>query len=293
MSEEAANSTAQPAPPGAARVAEYFAVWSGSLAYVLEQITGRPVPMEPVAEAAPGAPEAADSDHYLMVTAGGSLRGEMSLRTPRSVLQAVAQLFLGEPADAAAEFKSDHQEAFEEFFRQVAGHAATGLKPLYGDVQLRVEAGAPPSWPAAASGWLTSAESAPCRLWVCGQLSAALNASLASQVVSAAPPNSQVAGEQPSGSATASGANLDLLLDVELEVVLRFGERRMPLREILELSAGSLVELDRGVEEPVDLLLDGKLIARGEVVVVDGNYGLRVREVASGASTLAPGRMTA
>jgi flagellar motor switch protein FliN/FliY len=50
-------------------------------------------------------------------------------------------------------------------------------------------------------------------------------------------------------------------------------------KDILDLCAGSVVELDQQVQEPVDLLLDGKVIARGEVVVVDGNYGLRVNEV--------------
>jgi len=73
--------------------------------------------------------------------------------------------------------------------------------------------------------------------------------------------------------------NLDLLADVELDVTLCFGGRRMLLHEILQLASGSVVELDRQVQEPADLLLDGKLIARGEVVVVDGNYGLRVLEV--------------
>jgi flagellar motor switch protein FliN/FliY len=68
-------------------------------------------------------------------------------------------------------------------------------------------------------------------------------------------------------------------MDVQVNVMLRFGERSMLLREILELGAGSVVELDRKVEEPVDLLLDGRLMARGEVVIVDGNYGLRVLEV--------------
>ena len=74
-------------------------------------------------------------------------------------------------------------------------------------------------------------------------------------------------------------ARLDLVLDVEVNVVLRFGTREMSLREILGLAAGSVVELDRNVEEPVDLLLDGKVIARGEAVIVDGNYGLRITEV--------------
>ena len=53
----------------------------------------------------------------------------------------------------------------------------------------------------------------------------------------------------------------------------------MLLKDILDLCAGSIVQLDQQVQEPVDLLLDGRLIARGEVVVVDGNYGLRITEV--------------
>ncbi len=62
-------------------------------------------------------------------------------------------------------------------------------------------------------------------------------------------------------------------MDVDPEASLRFGGRRMLLREILELDAGSVVELDCQVQQPADLLLDGKLIARGEVVVVGGHYG--------------------
>ncbi len=73
--------------------------------------------------------------------------------------------------------------------------------------------------------------------------------------------------------------NLDLVMDVELSVTLRFGQRKLALREVLELTTGSVIELDRQVEEPVELLLEGKVIARGEAVVIDGNYGLRVTEV--------------
>jgi len=73
--------------------------------------------------------------------------------------------------------------------------------------------------------------------------------------------------------------NLKMVMDVELNVSLRFGKRQLPLREVLELSSGSVIELDRLVDEPVDLYLDGKLIARGEAVIVDGNYGLRVTEI--------------
>ena len=70
-----------------------------------------------------------------------------------------------------------------------------------------------------------------------------------------------------------------MLRDVQLAMTMRFGARRMLLREVLDLSPGIVIELDRKVQEPVDLLLDGKLVARGEVVVIDGNYGLRVTDV--------------
>jgi flagellar motor switch protein FliN/FliY len=74
---------------------------------------------------------------------------------------------------------------------------------------------------------------------------------------------------------------LELLMDVELDVTLRFGERQMVLRDILDLSAGSVVELNQHVQDPVELLVGKKVIARGEVVVVDGSYGLRVMEIIS------------
>ncbi len=73
--------------------------------------------------------------------------------------------------------------------------------------------------------------------------------------------------------------NLGLILNVELQVVMRFGQRLMTLREVLDLASGAVIELDRQVDEPVELLLDGKVIAYGEAVVIDGNYGFRVTEV--------------
>ena len=74
---------------------------------------------------------------------------------------------------------------------------------------------------------------------------------------------------------------LELLLDVELDAALRFGCREMPLGDILELGPGDVVQLDRNVADPVDLVIGDKIVARGEVVLVEGNFGLRVTEVAS------------
>ena len=76
-----------------------------------------------------------------------------------------------------------------------------------------------------------------------------------------------------------SAENLGLVLDVELNATLRFGQRQLSLREILDLTSGSVVELDRQVDEPVDLILDGRVIARGEAVIIDGTYGMRITEV--------------
>jgi flagellar motor switch protein FliN len=84
-----------------------------------------------------------------------------------------------------------------------------------------------------------------------------------------------------SGSTSGLTPGLELLLDIELEASLRFGAREMPLGEILDLGPGDVVELDRHVADPVDLIVGDKIVARGEVVLVNGNFGLRVTEVSA------------
>jgi flagellar motor switch protein FliN/FliY len=74
---------------------------------------------------------------------------------------------------------------------------------------------------------------------------------------------------------------LDLLHDVEMEVTAELGRTRMSVRELLALTPGTVVELDRAAGGPADLLVNGRLIARGEVVVIDENFGLRVTEIIS------------
>jgi|SRR5271170_3981540 len=69
------------------------------------------------------------------------------------------------------------------------------------------------------------------------------------------------------------------LMDVGLDVKLRFGTRRMLLRDVLALGPGVVVELENALHSPVDLLLDGRLIAQGDVVIVDGKYGLRITDI--------------
>ena len=122
----------------------------------------------------------------------------------------------------------------------------------------------------------------PCRLQL-GQATVRMALTVeAREGESAAIPESREAvRESPGGAAQGEGSRYDLLLEVELEAVLRFGSRSLELRELLELGPGDVVEMDRQVIDPVDLIVGDRLVARGEVVLVDGNFGLRVIEVAA------------
>jgi flagellar motor switch protein FliN/FliY len=85
---------------------------------------------------------------------------------------------------------------------------------------------------------------------------------------------------QPTGAITAEiPPTMDLLLDVELPVSISFGKTEILMKDVLKLTTGSIVELNRGVNEPVEVLVNHCLIARGEVVVVEGNYGVRIQQI--------------
>ncbi len=102
----------------------------------------------------------------------------------------------------------------------------------------------------------------------------------------AAPPPTPAA--QPSAAPAASRRtkkeeppprNIERLLEVELEIIVRFGTTSMPLRDVVRLGTGTMIELNRGVDEPVELLVNNRQLARGEVVVIDGYYGVRITEI--------------
>jgi flagellar motor switch protein FliN len=83
------------------------------------------------------------------------------------------------------------------------------------------------------------------------------------------------------GAATGGEVNLELILDVAVTLSLEVGSTRLPVRELLQLSQGSILELDRLAGEPLDVLVNGIRVARGEVVVVNDNFGVRLTEVVS------------
>ncbi|TGY43772.1 flagellar motor switch phosphatase FliY [Clostridium sartagoforme] len=90
-------------------------------------------------------------------------------------------------------------------------------------------------------------------------------------------------GQGPVGE---SHRNIDLILDVPLEVSVVLGRTKKSIKDILNLSTGSLIELEKLAEEPVEVLVNGKKIAYGEVVVVDENFGVRITSIVSGAERI-------
>jgi flagellar motor switch protein FliN/FliY len=74
-------------------------------------------------------------------------------------------------------------------------------------------------------------------------------------------------------------SSFGVLLDVQLPVAIRFGETEMILEEIVNLGVGSVIELNSGIDQPVELVVNNRILARGEVVTVDGFYGIRITEI--------------
>ncbi|MGA2183742.1 MAG: flagellar motor switch protein FliN [Bryobacteraceae bacterium] len=85
---------------------------------------------------------------------------------------------------------------------------------------------------------------------------------------------------------------LDLLLDVEMPVSVSFGRTFLPVREVLKLATGSIIELDRPVNQYVEVVVNNCVIARGEVVVIEGNYGVRIHEIISRGDRIALQHLT-
>ena len=93
-------------------------------------------------------------------------------------------------------------------------------------------------------------------------------------------------GQLGAGVKGDTSRNLDLLLDVEIPISVEVGRTQMSLEDVLRLVPGSVIGLDKKAEEAVDLRVNGKLVARGEVVLVDDSYGLRITQIVDAAGRL-------
>jgi flagellar motor switch protein FliN/FliY len=261
----------------------YLSAWTASACDVLEKITGTAfiaVDLTPQ-EVAQEAESLLEKGVWLRFTVEKALKGQQSFGIGKSEALRLAQILMGEPFDLTREFSSDYQDALAELFRQFAGAAALALTPqVGGEVSLQWAGYDSGNWkPHRQWGFRLKSEGAAQFLLVT-LLDPELGESLASAPSGKGPVGAVREPPLPSSAAASNGKrNINLLLDVELPVALRFGKREMPLGDILELCAGAVVELDQKILEPVELLVGGKVVAQGEVVVLDGHYALRVTEV--------------
>ncbi len=225
--------------------------------------------------AVPDAESTADESEpvRMNLTLDGSLVGEFQLEFRRAEAAMLASKCLRE---AAAEFGPDQSQALLKVIQAAISEFCSALAQEYGAFTADVSSASEPASDRAHVAEITAADDGGNRVSILMFLNPALNQALSfhSEAASAAQ-----AAAVKEGQAPPEQINLKLVMDVELNVTLRFGQRQLALREVLELTSGSVIELDRQVEEPVELLLEGKVIARGEAVVIDGNYGLRVTEV--------------
>jgi flagellar motor switch protein FliN len=229
-----------------------------SAAAVLSQTSG--VTWQAEFEAGEGKPA-----YAVELTFTGACVGKVALGFSAPDALQMARIFAGDILDASA-WTSDHAEALHECVRQVVGDALARCHPGQ-DTKMD-------------SRLTTSIEFEPAgtSMIVCIATPSRLDVQMYWDAIFAG--DSPVVAVHIASEMDPASARFALIEDVQLPVSLCFGRRRMLLREVLELRGGTVIELDQEVEAPVELLLDDRVIARGEVVVVDGSYGLRVLEIA-------------
>jgi flagellar motor switch protein FliN len=82
-------------------------------------------------------------------------------------------------------------------------------------------------------------------------------------------------------------ANLSVVLDVPVHLTVELGQCQLPMREVLQLNVGSVIQLDKAADAPVDLFVNGKMVARGEVVVIEDRFGVKIIEIVGSAAAAA------
>lgn len=226
------------------------------------------------------------------IEVGGTGVGTVFIGLSHEGATQLVAAILGDPSLVA---DADIVDSLKELLGQAAGAHVTG--PGQG-LTLHVTTPAPAGVALPPDGQvfdLLVGAGAPIRLAGWGRVIAGL--SNATPSVTAARPVREdwpvgapapVAGAPPpfTGPSVAAPRNLDVVLDIELPITVRFGETQMTLESLARLGPGSMIDLDRTPDDPVELLVNGHLVARGQVVVVSGCYGVRINEVVSPADRL-------
>jgi flagellar motor switch protein FliN len=255
-----------------AMIHDYGVSWAKSLAEAAGRIDGTPVTFAELSSDESRAQFTADSASGLWLRFFAGKSGEQAFLMPESDAARLVQVLASASQDGENALTDESREVLQGFFQQLA----TTLPPPGRGEELEFSGYERPTWPAAAlaSFRLSSAKGPLC----------VFHQVMSDDFVSSAQP----AAEPPAAlrptvapPAPIQDSNLEILMDVDLEVTLRFGQKQMLLRDILNVGPGSVIELDQQVQDPVELVVGKRVVARGEVVAVDGNYGLRITSIAS------------
>lgn len=235
----------------------------------------------------------------------GLIEGNLWFAFSRGMVNRVAKAFLDATIEDLGSITSDCRDAVAEAANQVAGDLNIRLRKLYGD-GISVQAPKGGSLPDILKSDDGAFLAGPARMVLAtvnterGETLALLPDSKFSRrfqpepapAPAAAPPQAQAAAA-PAGAAPAAAAprpaapeatapqNIELILDISLDVVLRVGSRKMCLKDIMGLSSGTVIELDKSISDPVEVRVNDKVVAYGEVVVAEGNYAIRITEIAN------------
>jgi flagellar motor switch protein FliN/FliY len=243
------------------------------------------------------------------IDATQGLSGTSSLIWKEADAIALAQLILGEEPTSGSGLSAEQQDALSETASQISGAIGTSLRAAWGkplafgpgtvsavaDVggllsMFRAEAPAPFFCVAALT--ITGAAASEVMLVVSSSLLKGLEkaqsgdaASIAKEgTVSATSVSAQAQvpfAPLTQGEKAGSSNGIDMLLDVSLQVSVELGRTRLQIRDILQLGPGSIVELDKQAGEAVDILVNDKPIAKGEVIIIDENFGVRLTSITS------------
>jgi flagellar motor switch/type III secretory pathway protein FliN len=296
--------------PSTAAWPEFLELWSTAMRSVLGQISGADFHSTVTCDAVEQIPLLAseDSTDCWFVVAIGSFApggssakagsfaggrgfaGHAALRFERSSALAMAKILMAELDESPGGFTAEHEDAIAELIRMFCGSLAVILKAGRDEeVPVRLVAVAQPSWGPARCGSVELATEdgtkLQMRFFADEALASAVEASNLSRrgnPTKAEPASAanQLEAEPKNLNGTQDiSSRLSVLRDLRLKARLSFGDHTMLLSDVLGCVPGSVIESDRQMEMPVELWVEGILAARGDIVIVDGSYGVCIREL--------------
>jgi flagellar motor switch protein FliN/FliY len=250
-----------------------------AFASVFEQTTGESYVLR--ASGSAKQPGSSENLNYVLEFSG-RLKGKAFVQIALQSAAVLATTLLEGKVDDSVSYLPEHEDALFEIISQTAGVLATLLRNRFGTAEVSVQRANNGISSSTLSTIILESATGTEPVSVALLPEQALLDSIAANL-SAQPPPSGMSEftPPPAPNPAVERNNLQLIMDVELSLTLRFGQRVLMLSEVADLATGSVVELDRVVDDPVELMLGERVIARGEVVIVDGNYGLRITDLAA------------